>query len=431
MDIPRFKFNIAKRLDILNEVAKALLGWQEIEDIPNIVMNCLAGLLDPTEFGAIFLLDTAEGDLGVKAAFGKGLKDVEAIRQLRLAQNESVVGKAFTTLKPQLFKSQSQIMQARNNLSKINEKLLQQAYGSLQATSSFICAPLCLGDFTYGVIVLGTLEKNRVYSERDIPFIQMLANLIAFAIDRSRLEIEQTKVEQIRQSDLVRAEALAVLSHELRTPLASIKGYTTALMLDEVDWSEDKQNDFLQLIDNETDNLQTMITDILDSSLIDTGRFSLEYQPVRLERLAEEVAKDYQRRSEIHQLVVDFPDTFPIIDADERRIQQVIRNIVDNAVKYSPEGGLIVIRGEVRETDVTVSISDQGVGISPEDLIPLFDKYFRVKSPTGFYVPGTGLGLPVARVLVEEHNGNIWADSKLGEGTTLFFSLPISRFEAE
>jgi two-component system sensor histidine kinase VicK len=129
--------------------------------------------------------------------------------------------------------------------------------------------------------------------------------------------------------------------------------------------------------------------------------------------------------------VVDFPDNFPIIDADERRIQQVIRNIIDNAVKYSPEGGLIVIRGEVRETDVTVSISDQGVGISPEDLIPLFDKYFRVKSPTGFYVPGTGLGLPVARVLVEEHNGNIWADSKLGEGTTLFFSLPISRFEAE
>jgi signal transduction histidine kinase len=137
-----------------------------------------------------------------------------------------------------------------------------------------------------------------------------------------------------------------------------------------------------------------------------------------------EVAEEAQRRTEIHHLALDLPSDFPLIDADPRRLKQVMRNILDNAIKYSPEGGLVMIRGEVRTQDVVLSISDQGVGISPEDLIPLFDKYFRVKSPTGYHVPGTGLGLPVARAIVEAHRGRIWAESKVGEGTAISFSLP-------
>jgi signal transduction histidine kinase len=90
-----------------------------------------------------------------------------------------------------------------------------------------------------------------------------------------------------------------------------------------------------------------------------------------------------------------------------------------------------VIRGEVRPNDVVVSISDQGVGISPEDLIPLFEKYFRVKSPTGYHVPGTGLGLPVARGIIEAHGGRIWAESKVGQGTTLYFSVPRAGLSAD
>jgi signal transduction histidine kinase len=154
------------------------------------------------------------------------------------------------------------------------------------------------------------------------------------------------------------------------------------------------------------------------------GQLVIERQPVRLERLAHEVASDMQRRTDRHRILIDFPAGFPIVDADPRRVRQVMRNIFDNAIKYSPNGGLIVIRGEVRARDVVVSISDQGVGISPEDLIPLFEKYFRVKAPTGYHVPGTGLGLPVARAIVEAHGGRIWAESKVGQGTTLYFSIP-------
>jgi signal transduction histidine kinase len=196
-------------------------------------------------------------------------------------------------------------------------------------------------------------------------------------------------------------------------------------MIEEVDWPEEKRQEFLRLIDQETDNLEGMISDMLDSSLIDVGQLEIQLQPLRLPRMAEEVAEEMLRHTEIHRFAIDFPPRFPIIDADPRRIRQVMRNIVDNAIKYAPRGGLIVIRGEVRSSDVVVSIADQGVGISPEDLIPLFDKYFRVKAPTGYHVPGTGLGLPVSRAIVEVHGGRIWAESTVGEGTTLYFSIPL------
>jgi signal transduction histidine kinase len=224
----------------------------------------------------------------------------------------------------------------------------------------------------------------------------------------------------------MRAEVMAILSHQLRMPLTAIKGYSSALLLEEVEWDEEKRQEFLGYIEEESDNMDAMITEILDSSLIDVGQLQLSHQPLRLQHLATEVANEMQRRTEVHNLIVDFPTEFPLVAADPRWLKQVFRNVLDNAIKYSPEGGLIVIRGQVRPNDVTVSVADQGPGISPEDLIPLFEKYFRIRTSDGVPVEGTGLGLPVARSIVEAHGGRIWAESKLGEGTTIYFSLPLT-----
>ncbi|MEZ4641716.1 MAG: ATP-binding protein [Chloroflexota bacterium] len=225
-------------------------------------------------------------------------------------------------------------------------------------------------------------------------------------------------------ADHLRSEVLAVLSHELSTPLAAIKGYVTAMLLEEVSWPEEKRRQFLQLITEEVDNLQTMISEILDTTRMEAGLLAIEPQPLRLPRLAQEVADEMQQRTMAHRFVLDFAPDFPLIDADPRRIKRVLRNLLDNAVKYAPDGGLVVLRGVVRANDVAISIADQGVGISPEDMIPLFDKYFRARSSPDNHVPGTGLGLPLSRAIVEAHNGRIWAESQLGEGTTLHFSLP-------
>jgi two-component system sensor histidine kinase VicK len=208
-------------------------------------------------------------------------------------------------------------------------------------------------------------------------------------------------------------------------PLSMIKGYASALLMEELNWKPEKHSEFLGLIENACDDMEGMIRDILDTALIEVDQLNLEPQLIQLQDIASEIAQETKLRSPAHQPVVDIPATFPTVTADPRWIKQVFRNILDNAVKYSPEGGLIVIQGEVREKDVVVSISDQGVGISSEDLIPIFEKYFRVRTESTIHISGTGLGLAIARSIIEAHDGHIWIESKENEGTTVFFSLPL------
>lgn len=418
--------NVVHKLNVITEVARTLAAHLEITELLQSVLDKITHILQPAEFGAILLWDPALRIFRPQAAAGPSIKDREAILAINLVEDESITGKAFIAEEIQLLSSRSEIDQAMSNLHPAKRTAMAKGYGLEGVPLSVVAVPLCKDEHKYGVMVLETLHGPKLFTKDDLPFIQALADLIALEIDRARLDAEAAAVQQAEDADRLRSEVMAALSHELRTPLASIKGYTTALMLEEVDWPDDKRQDFLRLIDEETDNLERMVSDIMDASLIDIGQLHIERQPLRLPRLAKEVAAEIQHRSNRHHIIVDFPSHFPIVEADPRRFRQVFLNILDNAFKYSPDGGMIVIRGEVRPTDVVVSISDQGVGISPEDLIPLFDKYFRVKAPTGYHVPGTGLGLPVARAIVETHKGRIWAKSKVGEGTTLYFSIPLT-----
>ena len=416
-------------LNTLAEIAKTLTTHAELPDLFQAIVEQITNLFPPAEFGLILLWDPVERVLRVEASYGQEIKNKEHLHSMTFQENESLPGLAYTTQKALLLSSPGSIEEARKALGPKNKALMSNIIEPGNTLHSLLALPISTQVKNFGVLVLGAVHGPTHFTETDQSFLKIIADLIARSIERALRESEKALNLETEQVTQMRAEALAVLSHEMRTPLAAIKGYSTALLLEEVHWSDEKQKEFLRFIDEECDNLQVMVTDILDSSLIDFGQFTLEYQPVRLEKVAAETAEDMQRRSDLHKLVVDFPKDFPIVDADPLRIRQIIRNIIDNSIKYSPDGGLIVIRGEVRLSYVVVSISDQGVGISPEDLIPLFDKYFRVKSPTGYYVPGTGLGLPVARALVEEHKGRIWAESKVGEGTTLFFSIPLTQTE--
>jgi K+-sensing histidine kinase KdpD len=417
-----------RELHALTEVAKTLTAPLTLPALLEAVMSTLAHVLDSAERGVIMLWDQSSGLFRSEAAFGF---DLAIMREMGLRAGESITGKVFDTGRPRLLVTAGEVEQDMADMRPANRTVRARAIGADLRPCGVLAVPLRVGERRFGVLMLETTQRPVRFTAKDLPFVQALADLIALAIDRARLAIEAEAIRDARQADRLRSEVMATLSHELRTPLAAIKGYATALLLEEVNWPEAKRREFLHLIDAECDNLQQMIADILDSSMIDVGQLVIEPQPIRLPRLAREIAEEMQRRTVQHRIVVDFPPDFPIVDADPLRVKQVIRNILDNALKYSPQGGLVVIRGEVRPSDVVVSISDQGVGISPEDLIPLFEKYFRVKSPTGYHVPGTGLGLPVARGIVEAHGGRIWAESKVGQGTTLYFSIPRAGLSAD
>jgi K+-sensing histidine kinase KdpD len=412
---------LQRQLYALTEIAKTLTLPLELPELLNAVIRKIIGVIEPAEVGAVMLWDQPAGLFRSAAAFGY---DARAISELGLRAGEAITGKVFDDGVGRLVRTPEEVAEEMADIRPSNKAVMTRALGSDALPRCTLAAPIQVGSYKYGVLVLETIQGPAVFSEDDLPFLQTICDLIALAIDRDRLAAQADEVREERRAERMRSEVLATLSHELRMPMTAIQGYSSALLMDDVDWSEEKGKKFLLMIEEESENMQSMLKDILDSSLIDVDQLIIERQPVRLQNLARDVAEEMHHRTEIHRIIVDFPEKFPILEIDPRWTKQVFRNILDNAIKYSPEGGLIVVRGEERPADVVIMVADQGIGISPEDLIPLFERYFRVRSLASLHIPGTGLGLPIARAIIEGHGGRIWAESNLGEGTTIYFSLP-------
>jgi K+-sensing histidine kinase KdpD len=412
---------LQRQLYALTEIAKTLTLPLELPELLNAVIQKIVGVIEPAEVGVVMLWDQPAGLFRPMAAFGY---DTQALSELGLRSGEAITGKVFDEGVGRLVSTPEEVAMAMADIRPSNRAVMTRALGADVLPHCTLAAPIQVGTFKYGVLVLETIQGPAVFSEHDLPFVQTISDLIALAIDRDRLAAQADEIREERRAERMRSEVLATLSHELRMPLTAIQGYSSALLLDNVDWSEEKREKFLHMIEDESENMQSMLKDILDSSLIDVDQLIIERQPVRLQHLARDAAEEMQHRTENHRIIVDFPEKFPTLEIDPRWTKQIFRNILDNAIKYSPDGGLIVIRGEERLSDVVIMIADQGIGISPEDLIPLFERYFRVRSVASLHIPGTGLGLPIARAIVESHGGRIWAESKLGEGTTIYFTLP-------
>jgi K+-sensing histidine kinase KdpD len=412
---------LQSEIHALTEVAKTLTLPLDLPELLEAIINKLVGVLEPADVGAVMLWNQSAGVFRAEAAFGY---DLEILREAGLRLGESITGKVYDEGQALLLRTPEEVMQTMVNMRPANREIMARAVGTDELPRCTLAAPISVENKRFGVLVLETLDRSAVFSEKDLPFVQSLADLIALAIDRCQLEAQADAIRQANRADQLRSEVMATLSHELRMPLTVIQGYATALLLDEVEWSSEKSNEFLHLIEEECNDMQKMIKDILDTSLIEVDQLSIKCKPVRLEHLVCDIAEETQHRTSIHRLLIDFPMDFPIVEVDPHWIKQVLRNILDNAVKYSPDGGIIVVKGEVRQKDLVISVADQGIGISPEDLIPLFEKYFRVRNASTLHVSGTGLGLPIARAIVEAHGGRIWAESKVGEGTTIYFLLP-------
>jgi len=229
-------------------------------------------------------------------------------------------------------------------------------------------------------------------------------------------------ITHFRTAEEIKSTFISIVSHELRTPVALIKGYASTLRRDDARWDRGVINDSLAVIEEEADRLSKMIDDLLDASRLQAGGLSLNRSDVSLRTLAERQAERFLSQSEKHKIVVDFPEDFPVILADDVRIEQVIANLISNALKYAPEGE-IRIEGSVRPEQVVVCISDQGPGIDPFDLPHIFDRFYRATNAVK-QTKGAGLGLYLARAIVEAHGGRTWADPQPDSGARICFSLP-------
>lgn len=230
-------------------------------------------------------------------------------------------------------------------------------------------------------------------------------------------------ITRFREAEEVKSTFISIISHELRTPVALIKGYVGTLRREDAQWDPAVVRDSLEIIEEEADHLAQLIDDLLDASRLQAGGLTLQKTDVALDRLAARVVERFQTQTTRHKFVLDFPAGFPVVSADEDRLTQVFNNLISNAVKYSPDGGRITISGHVRPNEIIVSVSDQGPGIPTQDAPRVFDRFYR-SSETARKTKGAGLGLYLAKAVVEAHGGRIWVDPPAGPGARISFSIP-------
>lgn len=419
---------VEQQLRTVFEVARVLATEHDPELCLPKVLSCLTNAFPSADAGLILLYDPEERSLRVKAAVGYV---VPAIQRLRIAPGESLTGQVFQSGRGELYATPEEVSEAMGSLSPDNRRIFQEAAVGMLQPLSAVCVPLHARDARIGVLALHSLHRAGAFTRADLDFLQRISDLVGLAIEESRLREELEQARALNEANRLKAELLSTLAHEMRTPLTSIKGYSTALLMEDATFSPETQREFLRIIDEECDVLESLIHDLLESSIIDAGLLRLEMQPVMIPRLVDEIVADVARRSKDHRFVVDIRGTLPIVDADPKRLAQVLRNLLDNAVKYSPKGSLVVVGGEVRDGEVVISVADQGEGIAPEYLNRLFEKFFRIKSGLGRHTVGSGLGLPIARTIVESHGGRIWAESQIGRGSTFYFTIPLRSVEQQ
>jgi PAS domain S-box-containing protein len=231
-------------------------------------------------------------------------------------------------------------------------------------------------------------------------------------------------ITQRKEVERLKDEFISTVSHELRTPLTSLRGFAELML--EREFPPDKRQRFLSIIHGETVRLTNLINDFLDLQRMESGRqiYHLDHVDV-LELLRESIVL-FQEADGKHALQLKAAENLPLVAADKDRLRQVLSNLLSNAIKFSPDGGIVTVGARQEGGQVTVWVADQGVGIPPEALSRLFDKFFRVESSQTRHIGGTGLGLALVKEIIEAHQGLVWVESEPNRGSTFWFTLPLA-----
>jgi signal transduction histidine kinase len=300
--------------------------------------------------------------------------------------------------------------------------LLVLLFGGWVATA--VARPGRTGTESAAAVAAGDLSTRLDERGRaEIGVLKQAFNSMTRALEASRDEL-LAQNERLRASEQAKSELISMISHELRTPLSSVLGFTTLLL--QRDFPPEERKRYLEIVDTEARRLAELAEDFLDVRLLEEGQLDLELRPVDVAQLAREQARLFFSHARDHELVLDVPDERVVVPADHDRIAQVIANLLSNAIKYSPAGGRVTVALRRRNSCAHLSVSDEGVGIAPHDQERIFEKFFRGGAPAAG-IPGTGLGLAVARTIVERHGGKVGFTSEEHVGSTFWIELPVER----
>ena len=287
-----------------------------------------------------------------------------------------------------------------------------------------LLVPILTADEPIGVLLVARARDGRPFDDEERRLLVTFANQAALAIERSSLAEQRARAEVLSRTDELRAALLSAVSHDLRTPLASIKASVTTLLQPEVDWREPERRELLEAIDEEADRLNRLVTNLLDLSRIEAGALV----PARDWYEPAEIVGDVLERSvrllEGREVALDLPKQSALIDVDFVMIAEVLANLLENAVKYSPPGTPVRIAARRQDRMLAFSVADRGAGIPEGEEERIFDRFYRVEG--GRAAGGAGMGLAICRGFVEAHGGAIRAERNPEGGSTMSFTVPLA-----
>jgi signal transduction histidine kinase len=295
---------------------------------------------------------------------------------------------------------------------------------SVLGLRALLAAPMFSGGSRafYGALVVADPLGRAGFSEDDLSLLSAVAGQATVAIENLELHEEIKRQNMLLEEyDRAKSEFVAIVAHDFRRPLMAIRGFAE-MVLEEPELAAETRQEFMRTIVSETEHLAALANDTLLVAQLETGQVEYEFSEFELGPFLQECTPLGLTQ---HSVLLDVPPGLPPLVADPERLRRVLGNLLSNAIKYSPDGGSILVRGRLRGSEhVLIEVTDHGLGIPQDQLGRLFQKFARVRHPNHATLPGTGLGLFIARQVVEGHGGRLWVESELGQGSTFSLVLP-------
>ncbi|MGH9870567.1 MAG: ATP-binding protein [Candidatus Polarisedimenticolia bacterium] len=428
--------DVVRNLALLLEISRGLNALTSLHDILELALDATLDITQ-AERGFIMLRDE-NGTLVVRAARQLSRENLEGDSP---RFSRTVVERVASTGEPLFLSDVTQEPGVKERSSVLD-----------LALRTVLCVPLRLlpADRTTRPAVLarhgevlGVIYADTSHARRPLPpltrelvtsiAVQATLALENFFLRQEELERRlgdqemEREMDRLRETDRVKSDLLSNVSHELKTPLTAIKGSLQNLLDGLAGEINEKQRRYLARACDNTDQLHRLIDDLLDLSMLETGGVTLRPRPTSVTRLLEDAAESLrpvaERRGVVLHVQPPPEDVVPVADRD--RLMQVLFNLVGNSLKFTPQGGAITLEGRRERDDALLCVSDSGPGVPERELERIFDRFYQVPGPAGAKTGGTGLGLPIARSLVELHGGRIWAESSPA-GSRFLFILPLA-----
>lgn len=325
----------------------------------------------------------------------------------------------------------------------VKHSIKEYDFSILRSDNMF--APIVLSDNFFGFI---EIFREAEFSTEDTTCFQTLAQQVSLPLKSATLyEMKEQTNRKLERLERVKSEFISIVSHELRTPLTAIKNSMDIILSGKTGILTEPMEKFMNMGRRNVARLASIINDLLDLSKIEAGKMDFKFEMMKIEPVIEYVKTSLEEMAREKNLVLKtrIEDNFADIYADSRRLEQVLTNLVSNAIKFTPEGGQVEIRTEIHDAKdinyveifdeefkqlhgkyLVVLVKDNGIGISQENLAHVFDKFAQIENSLSRKVGGSGLGLPIARQLLEAHNGAIWCNSKPEKGSSFYFVVPVA-----